>query len=93
MVTIKALCNKAELHHNKLKHACDKIALIAQQYLDWTDIDTISCDYYPSDGICICIDTNKHPTPMVIPVDSFFDAVRKSDNGMLRYTDLRLIAV
>ena len=33
--------------------ACDDIAKEAQKHIDWDD--NVSCEYYPSDGICIMI--------------------------------------
>ena len=41
------------------------------------DSDNVSCEYYPSDGICIMIDEH------VCYANTFFDLVEESENGMI----------
>lgn len=55
--------------------ACDDIAKEAQKHIDWDD--KVSCEYYPSDGICIMIDEH------VCYANTFFDLVEESENGMI----------
>lgn len=55
--------------------ACDDISKEAQKHIDWDN--NVSCEYYPSDGICIMIDEH------VCYVNTFFDLVEESENGML----------
>ena len=55
--------------------ACDDISKEAQKHIDWDD--NISCEYYPSDGICIMIDEH------VCYANTFFDLVEESENGMI----------
>ena len=47
----------------------------------------------PSDGLCIETDPSQAEIPMIIPVTSFFDAVKKKEGGMLTYEDLHLISI
>ena len=68
---------------------CDAISREAQKYIDF--IDDISCDFYPSDGICICVDTPEYHIPLVITASTFFETVQKK--GKLTYEDLKLIAI
>lgn len=35
--------------------ACDEVAKEAQKYIDWDD--SVSCEYFPSDGLCITATT------------------------------------
>lgn len=55
--------------------ACDDISKEAQKHIDWDD--NVSCEYYPSDGICIMIDEH------VCYANTFFDLVEESENGMI----------
>lgn len=55
--------------------ACDDVAKEAQKHIDWDD--NVSCEYYPSDGICIMIEEH------VCSVEIFFDLVEESENGMV----------
>lgn len=55
--------------------ACDDISKEAQKHIDWDD--NVSCEYYPSDGICIMIDE------YVCYANTFFDLVEESENGMI----------
>ena len=55
--------------------ACDDIAKEAQKHIDWDD--NVSCEYYPSDGICIMIDEH------VCYANTFFGLVEELENGMI----------
>lgn len=55
--------------------ACDDVAKEAQKHIDWNN--DVSCEYYPSDGICIMIEEH------VCSAETFFDLVKESENGML----------
>ncbi len=55
--------------------ACDDISKEAQKHIDWDD--NVSCEYYPSDGICIMIDEH------VCYANTFFGLVEESENGMI----------
>lgn len=55
--------------------ACDNITKEAQKHIDWDG--NVSCEYYPSDGICIMIDER------VCYANTFFDLVEESENGMI----------
>lgn len=65
---------------DKIRKAYNKyieymIAKEAQKHIDWDD--NVSCEYYPSDGICIMIDEH------VCYANTFFDLVEESENGMI----------
>ena len=66
---------KAYNKYIKYMIACDDIAKEAQKHIDWDD--NVSCEYYPSDGICIMIDEH------VCYANTFFDLVEESENGMI----------
>ena len=55
--------------------ACDDIAKEAQKHIDWDD--NVSCEYYPSDGICIMIDEH------VCYANTFFGLVEESEKGKI----------
>lgn len=50
--------------------ACDCVAKEAQKHIDWDN--NVSCEYYPSDGICIMIDEH------VCYANTFFNGSHKS---------------
>lgn len=56
---------RASSKYVEFRAACGKIAKEAQKHIDWND--DVSCDFYPSDGICIEIDGN------VCPATRFFE--------------------
>lgn len=88
---IKKYIEKATDKYADFKRYCDAIAIEAQKHIDW--IDDITCDMVPGDGLCIETDPSQTKMPMIIPVTSFFDAVKKKEDGMLTYEDLSLIAI
>lgn len=88
---IKKFTEKALEKYLDFKHYCDIIAIEAQKHVDC--IDDITCDMVPGDGLCLETDIPQARMPMVIPVTSFFDAVKKKEDGMLTYEDLTLIAI
>lgn len=55
--------------------ACDKIAREASKHIDWND--SVSCEYYPADGICIEIEEH------VCSIFTFSELVEESENGMI----------
>lgn len=66
---------RANSKYSEYLLACDKVAKEAQKHIDWDD--NVSCEYYPSDGICIMIDEH------VCYANTFFDLVEESENGMI----------
>ena len=70
---MEKLIKKAILKHGEYKSVCDKIAQEAQKYIDWSDY--ITCEYYPADGICLCIECEDFPH--VVSVSRFFEMVKK----------------
>lgn len=88
---IKKYIEKATDKYAVFKRYCDVIAIEAQKHIDW--IDDITCDMVPGDGLCIETKPLQSKIAMVIPVNSFFDAVKKKEDGMLTYEDLSLIAI
>ena len=45
------LVEKASESYHKHRTSCDMVAKLAQKYIDWDD--SIGCDYFPGDGVCI----------------------------------------
>lgn len=71
---MEKLIKKAILKYDEYKSICEKIAREAQKYIDWSD--DISCEYYPADGICLCIECD-NDFPHVVSVSTFFEMVKK----------------
>ena len=73
----------------KFRSKCEIISREAQKYIDF--VDDISCDFYPSDGICICVNTAEYSMPLVILASTFFETAQKK--GKLTHEDLKLITI
>lgn len=74
-MNISKLLKAADDAYINYRYRCDDIAKEAQKHIDWDD--NVSCEYYPSDGICIMIDEH------VCYANTFFDLVEESENGMI----------
>lgn len=66
---------RARSKYVEFRMSCEEIAKIAQKHINWND--DVSCDLYPSDGICIEIESR------VCPVDRFFQLVADSEYGII----------
>ena len=62
-------------NYDKYRSYCQMIAAEAQKYIDWTY--NVNCEYYPSDGLCLNIESDR---VYVCPVDSFFYHVERYDS-------------
>lgn len=69
------LMRRAEYTYTQYLSACDNLAKEAQKHIDWND--SVSCEYYPGDGVCVGIGTH------VCPVMRFFLLAEQSCDGMI----------
>lgn len=86
---IMKFIEKAHKKHDEFMGICDVIATEAKKHILCTD--EISCDFYPGDGICLCVDGMDN-TPYVIPANTFFKYA-KSKEGMLSDDEIRLMSI
>lgn len=81
--------DKAHKKHNEFMGVCDVIVTEAKKHILYAD--DISCDFYPGDGICLCVDGIDN-MPYVIPASTFF-RYAKSKEGMLSDDEIRLMSI
>lgn len=55
------------------KRHCNYVAKEAQKYIDWNDV---YCEYYPSDGLCLNLETDR---AYVCPVNRFFSYIENNN--------------
>lgn len=67
--------NRAAKLYAEYMSSCDNVVIEAQKHIDWDN--DVSCEYYPSDGICIMIDEH------VCHAVTFFELVKESADGMI----------
>ena len=67
---------------------CGYVAMEAQLYINWTD--NVNCEYYPSDGLCLNLETDK---VYVCPVDSFFLYIEKHNLTSITVGDFKLLCI
>lgn len=67
---------KALKKHSEYRESCLTIATKAKKYIDFT-YDIITCEFIPSDGLCIIIDCEDSSLPYTMPVDLFFEIAKK----------------
>lgn len=77
----KLLDNAGDAYIN-YRHRCEALASEAQKYIDWDD--RVSCEYLPSDGLCILAtvpdDCNIGGMPeCVCPASTFFSSVKSKE--------------
>lgn len=75
--------DKAIHKYEEFRELCGVIANEAQKYIDWDE--NVSCEYIPSDGLCICIESPNNHLPYNIPVSIFFEMVK--DKNILTTED------
>ena len=80
---------KAHKKHNEFMGVCDVIVTEAKKHILYTD--EISCDFYPGDGICLCVD-GMDSMPYVVPASTFFKYA-KSKEGVLSDDEIRLMSI
>lgn len=81
-MNIDKLIDDAIGGYNTYLHYCDLLAVEAQKYIDWDD--RVSCEYLPSDGLCILAtvpdDCNIGGMPeCVCPASTFFSSVKSKE--------------
>lgn len=67
-MSIKKDIKRAQLKYISYRSSCDTIAIKAQEFINWDD--DVSCEYMPSDGICILINHK------LCPVEVFFELAK-----------------
>lgn len=72
MSKINSLVNRAIASYTTYQARCDDIAKEAQKYIDWND--NVKCEYFPSDGLCLTIDSDRS---YVCPVGLFFEYIEE----------------
>lgn len=75
--------NEAENAYINYRHCCEVVAREAKKYIDWND--AVSCEYMPSDGLCILAtlpnDCEICGMPeCVCPADLFFEFAEASNS-------------
>lgn len=78
--------DKALQKHEEYKEVCDILCKEAMKHMDWAD--DISCEYYPSDGLCFCVEID---FPYVLPVSIFFSLTK--DGKMISKDDYKLHSI
>lgn len=78
----KRLTMRAKEAYFAYRGKCEEVAREAQKYINWSD--DISCEYIPSDGLCIlatvsdCYANGGMPES-VCPANEFFSFVKDKD--------------
>lgn len=81
-MNIDKFINSTIKSYDGYRKNCDIIAKEAQKYIDWDD--RVSCEYLPSDGLCILAtvpdDCNIGGMPeCVCPASTFFSSVKSKE--------------
>ena len=84
---------RAGKKYNEYLSACDPIAQQAQKYIDWSDV---TCEFYPSDGVCLRACTKGlfgDIEETVVPATLFFETVKKQGGSMIDEFTYRTLAI
>lgn len=74
--------------YNKYRTYCLRVAVEAQKYIDWND--DVNCEYYPSDGLCLNLETDR---AYVCPVDSFFSYIKEHNLTLITENEFKSLCV
>ena len=87
---IMKFVEKAHKKHNEFMGVCDVIVTEAKKHILYTD--EISCDFYPGDGICLCVD-GMDSMPYVVPATTFFKYAKSKEGAPLHDDEIRLMSI
>ena len=80
MINLEDNILSAIRYYDNYRRYCHRVAAEAQKYIDWND--DVNCEYYPSDGLCLNLETDR---AYVCPVNSFFSYIK--DNNLTSITE------
>lgn len=86
--TIQYDVSKATRCYSDYRMYCSRIAKEAQKYIDWND--DVNCEYYPSDGLCLNLETDR---AYVCPVNSFFSYIKDNNLTSITEDEFKLLCV
>lgn len=84
---ILKLIDKANEKYIDYSGVCGELAKQAQKHVDMAEV---TCEYYPSDGICLCIELDDN-FPYVIPASLFFNFAKGGKK--VNKEDIKLMAI
>lgn len=78
----KCLIMRAEKAYFAYREKCGEVAEATQRYINWSD--DVSCEYIPSDGLCILATVSDYYAnggmpESVCPTSEFFSFVKDKD--------------
>lgn len=87
----------ANKYYTKYTKDCDKIAKLAQKYIDWDE--SIGCEYFPADGICLTAIASKEfdsyysLAECVCPASLFFRYIYENNLSKIEYKDFKTLCI
>lgn len=87
---IKKYIDKAIDKYVDFQGICDLITHEAKKHIDWTD--SVFCDYYPSDGICLAFEYDDY-LPYVVPATTFFTIAKAKNGSSVSIDEIREMAI